>query len=118
TGPYGLRSYDCNVTCLSARTDVRWALKQPDVASVQLGVTWPIPGLIEPVFIVQVLLLDEWQNQHSPTVHRLAIRVGNECGRKGAKSRFVLLQCQHDITKVVRALGPSRRPTRRLKRRQ
>ena len=60
---------------------------------------------------MQRLLLDEWQDQHAPTVHWLAVLIRNVGGRERLVSVVIIVESDPNLFQVVVALCPSRRFT-------
>ena len=58
----------------------------------QFAVVGTVPRLVEPILVVQRLLVHERQDQHPPTVHRLAVFIGDVRWRKRAINVVVIVK--------------------------
>ncbi len=84
----------------------------------QRHVVRAVPRLVKAVLGIQVVFAQERQDQHPPTVLRLAVLVGNEGGREAAVLLMVSLHRQSDAFQVPGTLRDPGRLSRRLDRRQ
>ena len=71
---------------------------------MQLRIVWPVPGLIEAVFVVERFAFHEGQDQHSPTVNGLAVGVGHIGGWKRLVNVVIVLKRESNLFEVVAAL--------------
>lgn len=79
----------------------------------QPRIPWAIPRLREIVLAVQPALVDVRQNQHAPTVDRVARGIGHIGGREAAERLVIVVQRQSQL--VQRALRHRRdRPPPRV----
>src|SRR6185437_8199952 len=105
--PHRLRPYDGDV--IGQRSGVRLVVRAAEHRWRFLGqqrVVRATPRLVEVIPVVQRLLPDEPQDRHPPTVHRLAVFIGDAGRRKALEDVVVILQTEADLLEVVEARVP------------